>query len=159
MEGNWGKDRGKESANRQNVIRSILEEQERAAFRKIYNSYYNEYIRQKVAALMAGADNFAKISPFNDAWLASGWKRISDLSLLPVASAGAEQQIGKYGHFIFGHDEKFFYLGVPGRHNAEEWPDAGKSGFMMWQSIRGSDEYGYWAMVIDWKTGIITEIS
>ena len=159
MAGNRGRGLGTEQENRQNVIRSILEEQERAAFRKIYNSYYNEYIRQKVAALMAEAGNFTDISPFDDAWLAPGWKRIPDLSLLPVASAGAEQQTRKYGHFIFGYDETFFYLGVPGRHNTDEWPDTGKSGFMMWQSIRGSDEYGYWAMVIDWKTGIITEIS
>lgn len=126
---------------------------------KTYNTYYNEYISHKTADLMATFSDFTDISPFGDEWLADNWKCVTDVMKLPVASVGAEQQIRKYGHFIFGTTEKHFYLAVPGRHIEEEWPDRGKSGFVMWQSIRGSEEYGYWCMVIDCKTGIITEIS
>lgn len=126
---------------------------------KAYNGYYSEYIKEKVGELIAAGNNLDDISPFDDEWLAIRWKRVNELLKLPVASAGAQTQIRKYGHFIFGTSEKHFYLAVPGRHIEEEWPDRGRSGFMMWQSIRGSGEYGYWCMVIDRKTGVITEIS
>jgi len=124
-----------------------------------YNGYYSTYIRQKTGDLMNNTGAFEDISPFDDEWLADNWKRVTDPAKFPASSVGAEQQIRKYGHFIFAAEEDHFYLAVPGRHTEEDWPDRGKSGFVMWQSIRGSDEYGYWAMVIDCKTGIITEIS
>lgn len=123
-----------------------------------YNHYYSKYILAKIDDLKRRTPSSADISPFNDAWLAPGWKRVTDCSRLPVASVGAEQQIRKYGHFIYGSNGEYFYLGVPGRHTEDEWPDRGGSGFLLWQSIRGSEEYGYWTMVIDCKTGIITEI-
>lgn len=124
-----------------------------------YNDYYKDFIMQKMSVLVEGAGNYTRISPFDDAWLVDNWRRTADITLLPIASVGAEMQIRKYGHFIFGFTEKHFYLGVPGRHTDEEWPDRGESGFLLWQSIKKSAEYGYWAMVIDRKTGIITEIS
>ncbi len=126
---------------------------------KIYNNYYSQYILEKVAVLETSAVEFAPTAPFDDAWLVDSWRRVADTALIPIASTGAERQIRKYGHFIFGLTEKHFYLAVPGKHIEEEWPDRGKSGFMMWQPIRNTEEYGYWCMVIDRKTGIITEIS
>lgn len=125
---------------------------------RTYNGYYSEYILYKTAELMAESSAQTNISPFGDVWLVDNWRRITAASKLPIASAGAERQIKKYGHFIYGVAEGHFYLGVPGRHDEEEWPDRGRSGFVMWQSIRGSEEYGYWTMVIELKTGIITEI-
>jgi hypothetical protein len=110
---------------------------------------------EKFAALQAASTEFTVISPFDDVWLADNWKRVTDSGKLPAASIGAEAQLKKYGHFIFGSTEAHFYLGVPGRHTEEEWPDRGRSGFMLWQSIRGSGEYGYWVMVIDRRTGDI----
>ena len=128
------------------------------AERRTYNGYYSEYILNKMADLIVESSTQTHISPFNDVWLADNWRRITDTSKLPIASAGAERQIKKYGHFIYGVAEEHFYLGVPGRHNEDEWPDRGRSGFVLWQSIRCSEEYGYWTMVIELKTGIITEI-
>jgi hypothetical protein len=127
--------------------------------RKIYNAYYNEYVRQKVAHLIEAEGCCDDISPFNDQWLAEAWKRVADIEMFPVASIGAEKQIRKYGHFLYGMNGNVLYLAVPGRNNGNEWPDRGRSGFVLWQPIRGSDEYGYWCMVIESKTGVITEIS
>ena len=126
---------------------------------RVYNDYYAQYILEKITDLEGLQDTLKNISPFDDKWLVDNWKRVTDVTLLPVASTGAERQIQEYSHFIFGFTEEHFYLAVPGRHTQEEWPDRGKSGFVMWQSIRSSAEYGYWCMVIGRKTGIITEIS
>lgn len=124
-----------------------------------YTLHYREYIKEKSAALIKARNRFTDISPFSGEWLADNWKRVTEVLKLPVASAGAETQTEHYGHFIFTYTEEHLYLGVPGRHVEEDWPDRGKSGFVMWQPIRGSEEYGYWCMVIDIKTGFITEIS
>lgn len=125
---------------------------------KIYNDYYSEYIIQKTAELLTSGNRHQDTSPFDDEWLVRQWKRVIDVAKLPVASIGAEKQVAKYGHFIYGINDNYFYLGVPGRHIDEEWPEKGKSGFLLWQSIRKTSEYGYWVMVIDCKMGIITEI-
>jgi hypothetical protein len=142
--------------NRESLLNTAPKQQERI---KNYNHSYSEYIKEKAALLLAGTVANVYISPFDDAWLADNWKRVADVTLLPVASVGAERQIKKYGHFIYGFAGEHFYLAVPGRHTEEEWPDRGQSGFMLWQSIKNSKEYGYWCAVIDWKMGIITEIS
>ena len=126
---------------------------------KQFNDYYKEYIRLKTAELLDTAADFMEILPFDDVWLADRWLRVTDAGKLPVASAGAEEQLRRYGHFIFAHRDNLFLLAVPGKHTEEEWPDRGASGFCMWQPIRKSREYGYWCMVIDRKSGIITEIS
>lgn len=126
---------------------------------KSYNSSYSEYIKEKAALLLASAHENINISPFDDVWMTDNWKRVTDITLLPVASVGAEIQVRKYGHFIYGHKGEHLYLAVPGKHTENEWPDRGQSGFMMWQPIRNSGEYGYWCAVIAWKMGIITEIS
>ncbi len=126
---------------------------------KSYNSHYNEYIRQKTAELLDNSERNLLTSPFGDVWLAKDWRRVKDAVELPIASCGAQRQVKRYGHFIYAAAGKYFFLGIPGRHTEEDWPDRGASGFMMWQPIRDSKEYGYWCMVIDWKSGIITEIS
>ena len=126
--------------------------------RREFNNYYNEYIRQKTSALMA-ADNWPQVKPFEEPWLAEPWMRVTEMEKFPVASAGAQRQISQYGHFIFTAKDSTFYLAVPGRHTDDEWPDRGASGFLMWQPIRNSQEYGYWCMVIDTKTGSITDAS
>lgn len=124
---------------------------------KSYNESYSEYIKEKSAVLLASKTANKDTSPFDDDWLANDWKRVTDITLLPFASVGAEKQVRKYGHFIYGSAEAYFFLAVPGRHTEEEWPDRGQSGFLLWQSIKNSKEFGYWCAVIDWKMGIITE--
>lgn len=126
--------------------------------KKDYNAFYRQYILEKIEELEQQRADFVDISPFDDAWITDNWKRVKNLSCLPIASVGAEKQIKRYGHFIYGATREHFYIGVPGRHNKDEWPDRGVSGFLLWQAIRTCDEYGYWAMVIERKTGIITEI-
>jgi hypothetical protein len=124
---------------------------------KVYNDSYSEYIKEKSALLLASSAGHQNILPFDDVWLADSWKRVTDETLMPIASVGAEKQVKKYGHFIYGSAGEHFYLAVPGRHVEGEWPDRGQSGFLLWQSIKKSKEYGYWCAVIDWKMGIIIE--
>ncbi len=126
---------------------------------KNFNEYYREYILEKILLLKSDGKDTKDVSPFDDEWLVPRWKRITDVMKLPLASTGAEMQILKYGHFLYGTNDELLFLAVPGRKNREEQPDGGKSGFLVWKPIRGSEEYGYWVAVIDCKTGIITEIS
>ena len=155
MKGNPRQMRGTESRPiiRDDLVRSAVRPQKKI---KSYNDSYSEYVKEKSALLLASVGS-TSTSPFDDAWLANNWKRITDITLLPIASVGAEKQVRKYGHFIYGSAEDHFYLAVPGRHTEEEWPDRGQSGFLLWQPIKNSKEYGYWCAVIDWKMGIITE--
>ena len=123
-----------------------------------YCDYYREYVYASVSELIAAAQSYTEIEPFGRQWLADRWWRCAEIIKLPVASIGARSQIEKYGHFIFAFNDEHFLLGVPGRHNDDEWPDRGRSGFLMWQSIKGSDEFGYWCMVIRRETGSIISI-
>lgn len=140
--------------------RSMRQDRGRAAKeRKSYNRYYREYLRQTCQELISGEKEYVRVSPFAGPWLADNWRRVTDPSELPVASRGATRQVLKYDHFIFGYTGSWMLVGVPGKHSEEDWPDRGRSGFVLWQPVKGSKEYGYWCLVIDYKAGIITEIS
>ena len=79
-----------------------------------------------------------------------------------------------YGHFIIGNSEKGDFIGIPGRFMLKEQPAEGKTGFTLWQPLRGGEElyesleeideetaervYGYWIAKIDGKTLQISEV-
>lgn len=74
----------------------------------------------------------------------------------------------KHGHFIIGNGEGKSYIGIPGRFLLEDQPAGGKTGFTLWQPLRGGEEmygtlenmgsdtatmvYGYWIAQVDEKT-------
>ena len=66
------------------------------------------------------------------------------------------------------------FIGIPGRFLLEEQPAGGKTGFTLWQPLKGGEElytsledmddelaleiYGYWIAKIDGKTLEISEV-
>lgn len=152
---------------------------EEVAAKKNYNGFYNEYILNACAHTCRIAEFYEDVIPFDKDRTGAKWKKIVNISNLPLVSPGAHYFASRYRHYIFGAkpDEngiavKFFF-GIPGRFLDEEQPDGGKSGFTYWQPIRGSDPvfegyrkgeqsnrnvYGYWIVAIDAKTGNIEDV-
>lgn len=147
--------------------------------KKSYNDFYNDYILNACAHTCRVAEFYEDVTPFDKDKTVARWKKIVNITSLPLVSPGAHYFATQYHHFIFGAkaDEKGmatkFYFGIPGRFLDEEQPDGGKSGFTYWQPIRGADPvfegyrkgerasksvYGYWIVAIDAKTGNIEEV-
>lgn len=124
-----------------------------------YNGYYDLYVKEMVQGLISRKDSFVKTEPFDEEWTADRWYRVYDYKDFPIASKGASAGVSAYGHFIFAFNDEYLMLGVPGRNESDEQPDGGASGFTVWQHIKGSEQYGYWLVMIQRNTGIIAEIS
>ena len=147
--------------------------------KKTYNNFYNEYILNACAHTCRIAEFYEDVIPFDKDKTEARWKKIVNITSLPIVSPGAHYFATQYRHYLFGAkaDEngiaiKFFY-GIPGRFLDEEQPDGGKSGFTYWQPIRGADPafegyrkgeyanknvYGYWIVAVDGETGNIEEV-
>ncbi|MBR5516585.1 MAG: hypothetical protein IKU53_01310, partial [Firmicutes bacterium] len=98
----------------------------------------------------------------------STWRRREDVELLKVFCIEGYQMAKKYKHFIVGSSSNQDYIGIPGRFLLEEQPAGGKTGFTLWQPLKGGEEmyasletmdeetslviYGYWIARIDSKT-------
>lgn len=155
------------------------EEKERVVTKKIYNNFYNEYILNACAHTCRVAEFYEDVTPFEKDRTGARWKKIVNITNLPLVSPGAHYFATQYRHYLFGAkpDENgmatTFFFGIPGRFLDEEQPDGGKSGFTYWQPIRGADSvfdgyrkgeqsnrnaYGYWIVAIDGKTGNIEEV-
>ena len=124
-----------------------------------YNRYYDKYIKERVQELISRKDSFAVTVPFDEMWTAEKWYRVADYEEFPMVSIGARASVAAYGHFIFAFNDEYLVLGVPGLNEAGEQPDGGESGFTVWHHIKGSNQYGYWLVMIQRKEGFITEIS
>ena len=152
---------------------------EETVTKKIYNKYYNEYLLNACAHTCRVAEYYEDVTPFDKDKTGARWKKIVNITNLPIVSPGAHYFATQYRHYLFGAkaDENGFatkfYFGIPGRFLTEEQPDGGKSGFTYWQPIRGADPvfeqsnkdenanrnaYGYWIVSVDGKTGNIEEI-
>lgn len=152
---------------------------EETAAKKTYNSFYNEYILNACAHTCRVAEFYEDVAPFAKDRTGARWKKIVNITNLPLVSPGAHYFATQYRHYIFGAkaDEKGiatrFFFGIPGRFLDEEQPDGGRSGFTYWQPIRGADPvfenyrkgergsrnaYGYWIVAVDGKTGNIEEV-
>ncbi len=158
---------------------SPKEEREKTITKKTFNSFYNEYVLNACAHTCRVAEFYEDVAPFDKDRTGARWKKIVNITNLPLVSPGAHYFATQYRHYIFGAkpDEngmatKFFF-GIPGRFLDEEQPDAGKSGFTYWQPIRGADtvlegyrkgeqsnrnSYGYWIVAVDGRTGNIEEV-
>jgi len=147
--------------------------------KKTYNNYYNEYVLNACAHTCRMAEYYEDVTPFDRDKTGARWKKIVNITNLPLVSPGAHYFATQYHHYLFGAkaDEKGmatrFYFGIPGRFLDEEQPDGGKSGFTYWQPIRGAapvfegyhkgerasrNIYGYWIVAVNAKTGYIEEV-
>ncbi len=147
--------------------------------KRTYNNFYNEYILNACAHTCRVAEFYEDVAPFDRDRTGAKWKKIVNITNLPLVSPGAHYFATQYRHYIFGAkpDEKGFatkfFFGIPGRFLDEEQPDAGRSGFTYWQPIRGADPvfesyrkgerssrnaYGYWIVAVDGRTGSIEEV-
>ncbi|MDO4745456.1 MAG: hypothetical protein Q4B18_02750 [Bacillota bacterium] len=147
-----------------------------------FNEFYNRVVLQKCISLAKAQDSFSDIVPFGSEALkrlGAGsleivWKKVTEAEAFPVVSPGSERPIRKYGHFLWGYSDKYYYLAVPGRFLPEDQPDEGKSGFVLWCPILGMERkaddsnvsedqrrrniYGYWLASINRYNGHIEEI-
>ncbi len=152
---------------------------DRVVTKRTYNNFYNEYILNACAHTCRVAEFYEDVAPFDRDRTGAKWKKIVNITNLPLVSPGAHYFATQYRHYLFGAkpDEKGFatkfFFGIPGRFLDEEQPDAGKSGFTYWQPIRGADPvfesyrkgersnrnaYGYWIVAVDGRTGNIEEV-
>ena len=158
------------------ILRGSLEVREKMACKHettAYNNYYNEYILQCCKALENKKELYDQIVPFKDDATGAEWKRVVNLGKFPVISPGSQYTLSRYRHFIFGMTDDYYFVGVPGRYLDNEQPEAGKSGFVLWQPIVGAEgfkadvegaslkdrqvAYGYWIAAINKNSGSIED--
>lgn len=140
------------SENSRQPLQTVLKGDWEQKEEKSFNAFYIDYLKESAQQLISEHLRFTETIPFQNQ---KKWRRVTSLIDFPIASLEARKAIQQFGHFIFSYNEEFCFLGIPGK--GETQPDQGKSGFLQWEAIRGSDEYGYWLVGIQRKTGIITE--
>lgn len=144
------------------------------SFPKNYNSFYNKVLLERCIELAKKQDDYADIVPFAEDPTKASWKKITEIETFPMVAPGAHGPISKYGHFLWGYNDQYYFLAVPGRFLPEEQPDEGQGGFVFWQPILGMEKeadnktlsveekrkniYGYWIATINRYNGHIEEI-
>ena len=104
----------------------------------------------------------------------SKWYRKEEIEILKEFCKEGYSMAKKYNHFIMGVSDIGDFIGIPGRFLLEEQPAGGKTGFTLWQPLKGGEElytsledmddelaleiYGYWIAKIDGKTLEISEV-
>lgn len=149
-----------ENNNRKNSVNNHIKEEF-----VTFNEFYNKFLLNACIHICQTAESFVDIEPFAEDETGAAWKRISNVTNLPIISPGAHYFSTRYKHYIFGAKEVGkektldFYIGIPGRNLPEEQPDGGDSGFQFWQPLKGQDQqYGYWIVRIKGEGGHITTI-
>lgn len=157
------------------ILRGDMAEKEpikcRKAAENTYNQYYNQYILECCAGIENKREMYDRTVPFQEDRTGADWIRVVNLGRFPMVSPGAQYMISRYRHFIFGTDDDYYYIGVPGRYLEKEQPDGGRSGFVLWQPIVGAEgyhadekdaplknrqvAYGYWIAAINRSAGTI----
>ncbi len=118
--------------------------------------------------------DYIKGSVFTKDETKSTWHREDNIELLRVFCPEGYGMAQRYSHFIIGNGTENDYIGIPGRFMLSEQPAGGKTGFTLWQPIRGGEEwydelqhldeekagfiYGYWIARIDGETLEICEV-
>lgn len=103
----------------------------------------------------------------------SKWHRQENVEILKEFCLEGYEGAKKYKHFIIGNSKKGDYIGIPGRFLREEQPAYGKTGFTLWQPLKGGEQhyqslesmdeevaykiFGYWIAKIDSQTLEISE--
>lgn len=104
----------------------------------------------------------------------SRWRREEKIELLEAFCREGYPMAKKYGHFLVGTSADASYIAIPGRFLIAEQPAGGKTGFTLWQPLRGGEEiyrdlegmteeeaenvYGYWIAAIDPSTLKLSEV-
>lgn len=141
---------------------------------KTYNDYYADFLKERCSKLLQTAENIDEINPFTEDKTHGQWKKMTGSNGFPIVSSGAQKNISRYGHYLFGHHDELYFFAVPGRFIDEECPENGRSGFALWQPIRGAEAldatkedcpletrmaaYGYWILAVRKDTGEIVDI-
>lgn len=102
------------------------------------------------------------------------WHKENKIELLQSFCREGVAQAKRHGHFIIGTRGDANFIGIPGRFLIEEQPAGGKTGFTLWQPLKGGEElyanleeideetaaavYGYWIAGLDGKTLQIREV-
>lgn len=144
-----------------------------------YVMYFLSNLLQKQTAeaakpLTATVENCEFRQPFEKDETGSTWHREEKLELLNAFCPEAYDNACKYGHFIIGKAERDSYIGIPGRFLRGEQPAQGKTGFTLWQPLKGGESYyedlermpdelcehiyGYWIALINAETLAISEV-
>ena len=94
----------------------------------------------------------------------SSWHKENNVEILKSFCKEGYPMAKKYGHFIVGNSDEASYIGIPGRFLLEEQPAQGKTGFTLWQPLKGGETYyasletineealfihGYWIAKVD----------
>lgn len=132
-----------------------------------FNGFYNEYLLQFCDYTCKVAGYYEDVKPFVNDKTGAMWKKIVNVSSLPLVSPGAHFFATHYKHYLFGAKAGEngravrYYFAIPGRESVEEQPDGGRSGFTLWQPMTGSGDmknpYGYWILSVDAASGNIEE--
>lgn len=110
---------------------------------------------------------------FGEDETAADWHKETDLELLKHFCREGYAQAARHGHFLIGTSETGSYIAIPGRFLLEDQPAGGKTGFTLWQPLRGGERmytglddmddeaartvYGYWIAGLDSETLEISE--
>lgn len=102
------------------------------------------------------------------------WHRETNLELLQQFCREGYAMALRHGHFIIGSSETGSFIGIPGRFLLEDQPAGGRTGFTLWQPLRGGETlykgledmdetaarniYGYWIAALDSRTLEIREV-
>ena len=100
--------------------------------------------------------------------------RQTDIELLEKFCPEGVRQARRHGHFLIGQAGAESFVAIPGRFLKEEQPDGGRTGFTLWQPMKGGrclydeledleDEvadylYGYWIARLDSRTLALSEV-
>lgn len=102
------------------------------------------------------------------------WHREKNLELLKQFCREGYALALRHGHFIIGSGADGSFIGIPGRFLLEDQPAGGRTGFKLWQPLRGGEAlyggledmdettahsiYGYWIAALDSRTLEISEV-
>lgn len=105
------------------------------------------------------------------------WHRQENLELLRQFCPEGYEMAKKYGHFLIGKDKdggERNCIAIPGRFLLAEQPAQGRTGFTLWQPLKGGEAfyeelstldsetteilYGYWIAALDRQNLHISEV-
>ena len=104
----------------------------------------------------------------------TGSDRETNLELLKHFCREGYAQASRHGHFLIGNNQSGSFIAIPGRFLLEDQPAGGRTGFTLWQPLRGGEAlysgleemdedtarqiYGYWIAALDSRTLEISEV-
>lgn len=160
------------------ALSRLAEKQKRATAKKPVREQESQNTEAPAVGFGAGESKedmaMEETRMFEEDETGSSWHRESDIELLKMFCREGYAMAKRHGHFIVGRSEEKSYIGIPGRFMIEEQPAGGRTGFTLWQPLRGGEElygdledisdeaaktiYGYWIAGIDEATLNIFEV-